>query len=102
MDGSSAATGGVHAVLPDIPIFRFMPPDVRTLVVASLEPVTYEFGQVIMREGDAVDAFYVVVTGSARAVKVGDNGDEVPLDRLGPGESFGFVELIEGTPSVAT
>ena len=99
---ASFTTRGVHAVLPEIPIFRFMPPDVRTLVVASLEPLAYDFGQVIVREGEEADAFYVIVTGAARAVKIGENGDEVPLERLGPGDSFGFVELIEETPRVAT
>src|SRR4051812_19957415 len=100
---SSAGTaGGLHAVLPEIPIFALMPPDVRTLVVASLEPVAFGFGQVIVREGEEADAFYVVVSGSARAIKQAENGDEVPLDVLRTGDSFGFVELIEETPRVAT
>src|SRR3954464_16090127 len=99
---STGTTAGLHAVLPEIPIFALMPPDVRTLVVASLEPVTYGFGQVIVREGEEADAFYVIVSGSARAVKRADNGDDVPLDMLGAGDSFGFVELIEGTARAAT
>src|SRR5215212_12043316 len=94
--------GGMHAVLPEIPIFALMPPDVRTLVVASLEPVSCKFGEVIVHEGDDADAFYVIVSGSARALKHADNGDEVPLDVLRTGDSFGFVELIEETPRVAT
>src|SRR3954469_13302496 len=99
---STGTTAGLHAVLPEIPIFALMPPDVRTLVGASLEPVTYGFGQVIVREGEEADAFYVIVSGSARALKQADSGDEVPLDVLRTGDSFGFVELIEETPRVAT
>ena len=98
----SGSGGGTHAVLPDIPIFALMPPDVRTLVVASLEPVAFGFGEVIVREGDDADAFYVIVNGSARALKRADNGDEVPLEVLRSGDAFGFVELIEETPRVAT
>jgi ABC-type bacteriocin/lantibiotic exporter with double-glycine peptidase domain/CRP-like cAMP-binding protein len=94
--------GGLHSVLPEIPIFALMPPDVRTLVVASLEPVSYSFGEVVVREGEEADAFYVIVFGTARAVKRAENGDDVPLDTLGPGDSFGFVELIEGTARAAT
>src|SRR3954453_12809985 len=94
--------GGLHSVLPEIPIFALMPPDVRTLVVASLEPASYSFGEVVVREGEEADAFYVIVFGTARAVKRAENGDDVPLDTLGPGDSFGFVELIEGTPRAAT
>lgn len=99
---SSTGTGGTHGVLPEIPIFALMPPEVRTLVVASLEPVSFRFGQVIVREGDDADAFYVIQSGSARALKQADNGDEVPLDNLHKGDSFGFVELIEETPRVTT
>src|SRR3954462_14312633 len=94
--------GGLHSVLPEIPIFALMPPDVRTLVVASLEPVSYSFGEVVVREGEEADAFYVIVFGTARAVKRAENGDDVPLDTLGPGDSFGFVEVIEGTERAAT
>src|SRR5918998_5742159 len=99
---SSSGTGGTHAVLPEIPIFALMPQEVRTLVVASLEPVSFGFGEVIVREGDDADAFYVIVNGSGRALKRAENGDEVPLDVLRAGDSFGFVELIEETPRVAT
>src|SRR3954471_17769581 len=99
---STGTGGGTHAVLPEVPIFALMPPDVRTLVVASLEPVSFKFGEVIVREGDDAGAFYVVVNGSARALKQAENGDEVPLDVLRTGDSFGFVELIEETPRVAT
>lgn len=95
-------TGGLHRVLPGIPIFALMPPEVRTLVVASLEPVSYSFGEVILREGEEPDAFYVIVSGTARAVKRADNGDDVPLDTLTAGDSFGFVELIEHAPRAAT
>src|SRR4051794_34252369 len=98
---SAPDPGGVHSVLPEIPIFALMPPEVRTLVVASLEPVSYSFGEVVVREGEPADAFYVIVFGTARAVKRTDNGDDVPLDTLGPGDSFGFVELIEETPRAA-
>src|SRR3954467_3162127 len=99
---STPETGGIHSVLPEIPIFALMPPEVRTLVVASLEPASYSFGEVVVREGEPADAFYVIVFGTARAVKRTDNGDDVPLDTLGPGDSFGFVELIEETPRAAT
>jgi ABC-type bacteriocin/lantibiotic exporter with double-glycine peptidase domain/CRP-like cAMP-binding protein len=104
MSATSAAGtgGGLHSVLPEIPIFALMPPEVRTLVVASLEPVAYSFGEVVVREGEPADAFYVIVFGTARAVKRAENGDDVPLDTLGPGDSFGFVELIEETARAAT
>src|SRR4051812_13352344 len=94
--------GGLHSVLPEIPIFALMPPEVRTLVVASLEPASYSFGEVVVREGEEADAFYVIVFGTARAVKRAENGDDLPLDAPGPGDSCGCVGLTEGPPPAAT
>ena len=98
----AAGAGGAHSVLPEIPIFDFMPPEVRTLVAAALEPESFSLGEVIVREGEPADAMYVVVAGLARMLKRADNGDEVPLDTLHAGDSFGFVELIEDTPRTTT
>ena len=71
----------------DIPLFRYMPDDVRDLVVASLDQVSYRFGSVIVRDGDPSDALYIIVSGRARVVKVGDNGEEVTLDTLERGDT---------------
>jgi ATP-binding cassette subfamily B protein len=79
-----------------------MPDAVRDLVAASFEPVSFGFGRVIVREGEEADAFYVLVSGSARAVKAGEGGAEVPLNVLGPGDAFGEVALLEGGTRTAT
>ncbi|MEA2686428.1 MAG: ATP-binding cassette, subfamily bacterial HlyB/CyaB [Actinomycetota bacterium] len=86
----------------DIPLFRFMPDDVRDLVVASLDQVSYRFGSVVVRDGDPSDALYVIVSGRARAVKAGDSGEEVTLYTLERGETFGAGGLLLGQPRSAT
>jgi CRP-like cAMP-binding protein len=63
----------------------------------SFAPVSVPFGAVIVREGEPADAYYVIVSGSARAVKAGEHGEEVPLNTLGPGDGFGEVALLEET-----
>ncbi len=82
-------------VLAGIPVLGFLPPDVRDLVVASFTPVEYKFGQVIVREGDPSDALYVLITGRARMVKRGENGDEMNLGILRSGDSFGEGGFLE-------
>ena len=79
-----------------------MQEDVRKLVAESFEPVSFPFGAVIVREGDEADAFYVLLSGSARAVKTGDAGEDVPFNVLGAGDAFGEVALIEGGTRTAT
>jgi ATP-binding cassette subfamily B protein len=64
--------------------------------------VSFEFGTVIVREGDEADAFYVLAAGSARVVKQGEHGEEVPLNVLRRGDSFGEMALLADTVRVAT
>ena len=44
--------------------------------------VEFGFGEVIVTEGDKADALFVIQSGTARAVKAGDHGEEVPLNVL--------------------
>jgi HlyB family type I secretion system ABC transporter len=93
---------GARDALDALPLLDHLSGDARRLVEDSFVPVSYPFGSVIVREGDVADAFYVVVAGSARVVKRGEHGEEVPLNRLGPGDAFGEVALLEGGPRTAT
>jgi HlyB family type I secretion system ABC transporter len=93
---------GARDALDALPLLGHLSGDARRLVEDSFVPVSYPFGSVIVREGDVADAFYVVVAGSARVVKRGEHGEEVPLNRLGPGDAFGEVALVEGGARTAT
>ena len=63
----------------------------------SLQEEHYEFGDVIVRQGEEADAFYILISGRARAVKAqASNGEEVALGTLRPGDSFGEAALAEG------
>ena len=67
---------------------------------AALEPLLqeehYDFGDVIVRQGDPADSFYIMTNGRARALKVKDDGEEIPLGVLKPGDSFGEAALADG------
>ncbi len=89
-------------VLEDLPLFGLMPADVRRLVAASFQPVSYPFGAVIVEEGQEADALYVIVSGRARALRQGLGGEEVSLGILGPGDVFGESALLEGQVRGAT
>jgi ATP-binding cassette subfamily B protein len=88
--------------LRELPLFALLEEPIRRLVVDSFEHVSYPFGTVIVREGDAADAFYVLLSGNARVVKRGPSGDEVPLNVLKPGDYFGEIGLLEDTTRTAT
>jgi CRP-like cAMP-binding protein len=91
-----------RSVLYNLPILRFLPPEVKKLVVDSFVPVSFVFGQPIVREGEAADAFCVLVAGQARVVKQGAHGEEMALTSLRPGDNFGEMALLEDTNRTAT
>lgn len=95
-------TDSLDAVLQSLPVLGGLPHDVREIVVASFVPASYTFGQAIVQEGDASDALYVLVSGRVRMVKRGENGDEISLGALRPGETFGEGGFSDHTTHPAT
>ena len=91
-----------HAVLDELPMLKLMPEDVRHLVVDSFAPVSFQFGSVIVQEGDEADAFYVIVSGTARVLKTKEDGEEVSLNTMQAGDAFGELGLLEDTTRSAT
>jgi ATP-binding cassette subfamily B protein len=85
-----------------IELLELMPPDVRRLVEASFTRAAFGFGEVIVAEGDEAEALFVIESGTARVVKEGDHGEEVPLNVLHPGDSFGERALQPGGRRTAT
>jgi len=89
-------------LLDGLPILRLLPPQARSLVVGSFVPVDFTFGETIVEEGAPADAFFVLATGRARIVKRSERGEEIPLDTLRPGDSFGEMGLLEHSTRTAT
>jgi ABC-type bacteriocin/lantibiotic exporter with double-glycine peptidase domain/CRP-like cAMP-binding protein len=78
-----------------IALLDLMPADVRRLVEASFARETFGFGQVIVAEGDEAEALFALESGTARVIKAGDHGEEVPLNVLHPGDVFGERALLQ-------
>lgn len=64
---------------------------------------TRTFGKnaIIVSEGDETDSLYVVLVGRAKIFVSDENGREVQLNQIGPGEYFGEVTL-DGGPRSAS
>jgi HlyB family type I secretion system ABC transporter len=82
--------------------FRFVSDEHFEAIEPLLQEEHYDFGDVIVRQGDPADAFYVLTKGRARALKIKGDGEEIPLAVLKPGDSFGEAALAEGGTRNAT
>ena len=58
-------------------------------------------GATILRQGEAVEHFFMIESGEVEIVATNDQGKEMQLARLGRGQFFGEVELTQGGHSIA-
>ncbi|HSD76250.1 MAG TPA: cyclic nucleotide-binding domain-containing protein, partial [Solirubrobacteraceae bacterium] len=85
------------ALLRGLPLFAPLPAPTLEHLAATLAPATFAAGQVIFRQGEHGDRFYLLDEGE---VDVAVDGR--PANRLGPGEGFGEIALLRDTPRTAT
>jgi ABC-type lipoprotein export system ATPase subunit len=58
-------------------------------------------GATILRQGEAVDHFFMIESGEVEIIATNKQGKEMQLARLGHGQFFGEVELTQGGHSIA-
>ena len=63
---------------------------------------TYQPGQTILQQGERVTHFFMVASGDVEVVLCKERCMEMSLARLGPGQFFGEVELMNGGRSIAS
>jgi CRP-like cAMP-binding protein len=83
-------------------LFRGLPPATLQSLVNLAVRRTYEDGAVIFVRGDPGDALYAVATGRVRISASAPGGKEVFLNIMEPGEAFGEIALLDGSPRTAT
>jgi thioredoxin reductase (NADPH) len=84
---------------------RAFPSEPREIVAQTAsraELVVFAPGDVVLREGDTADRFYMVIKGEAEASHREPDGSEVVIGRFGPGDYFGEMGLLNDAPRQAT
>jgi len=66
------------------------------VIARSFKELKYESGQVIVRKGEAGVGFYLIVDGTVEV-----RSDGRVLSKLGPGQFFGEMALLDGQPRSA-
>src|SRR5262245_43926044 len=85
------------AALRGVPLFEGMTDRAIEHVASIARTVEFGAGTELMHEGDAGDAFYIVIDGALAISKAGRT-----LTRLGAGDFLGEIALVDGRPRTAT
>ena len=98
----SATPGGLSLlVLRSLPLFSGL----DEVELEKLSKVSgrrrVERGAFVVRAGESTDSLYILLTGRAKVTNHDEEGREIILAWLGPGESFGEMGLIDGSPRSA-
>ncbi len=84
------------ALLGGCPLFHGLGERDLAAVAAAAIEVDFPEGRVIARQGEIGTGFFVIVDGTVRVVR-----DGTVVTRLGPGEFFGELSVLDGGPRVA-
>lgn len=88
-------------LLRRVPLFSGIEPARLKLLAYTSDVITYQPGQVIMRQGDVGDAAYVIITGDAE-VSVATDAGAIPVAQLHDGDFLGEIAILCDTPRTAT
>jgi CRP-like cAMP-binding protein len=90
-----------RAVLSRSLLFQKMTPEELDAVLARTLVRRIARGELILRRGDPSVGMFVIATGRVRVSLVSEDGKEVTLGVLGPGETLGEMSLLDGEPCSA-
>ena len=82
--------------LNNIPIFIDLDEDETKDVSESCTPRNYPKNSMIILEEEFGDIVFIIIKGTVKITRVNDEGKEVILSLLGPGEIFGEMAIIDG------
>ncbi len=90
------------AFLRSVPVFRDLKGPSLEVLYEFLEEQKWKAGETICSEGDLGRTMYVIREGEVEVSRLSSKGSPVPFVKLGPGECFGEMTLVEQQPRSAT
>lgn len=88
-------------LLKDIPLFKGLSDEVLEALERVSVVKTFPKNTILFSEGDQSDSFYIIRSGKVNVGINDEEGREVILSILGPGEYFGEIALMDGEPRSA-
>lgn len=87
--------------LREVPLFSEMDESEVAGIRDIMEVMKFKAGQVIIREGETGDLFYVITEGRAEVIIRDAAGSDVILHESGPGDFFGELSMLTNEPRSA-
>lgn len=87
--------------LRKVSLFSHLQRDSLQELLSQMSVRRWHGGAIIVGQNEHSDGLYIIVGGQAKEVLIGENGREMTLSILGPGDIFGAMALIGGQPSSA-
>lgn len=87
--------------LREIPLFSEMDEQEVAGIRSIMDEMKFKAGQVIIREGELGDLFYVITEGHAEIFIRDAEGSDVVLHQAGPGDFFGELSMLTSEPRSA-
>ncbi|CAG8651210.1 33600_t:CDS:2, partial [Racocetra persica] len=98
MENTSRKRRMYESFLEEVPILISLEPYERHKIADALESLYYEDNQLVIKQGDIGNSFYLIESGEARVTKVDEDGVEHELPGLNKGDYFGELALLNNKP----
>lgn len=102
MSANETQLGTQARALSAVPLFQSLEPREVETLAKLLEEIAYRGGETVFHENDPGDAMYIVHDGAVRIWTHDEDVHEVTLAVLDPGQFFGELAVLDGSPRSAT
>lgn len=92
-------TFDIQRYLAVMPLFSDLSNDERARLAQGCQLKRFARGEMVFRNGDPCDAFFVVIVGQVKLFMVAPTGQEKVLEIVGPGQSFAEAMVFLEKPS---
>lgn len=102
MENTSRKRKMYEIFLEEVPLLQSLEPYERHKIADALESVTYNDGEIVIKQGDVGENFYLIESGEAAVLQEDDEGIVREISTLHKGEYFGELALLTDKPRAAT